>query len=100
VNEVLFSFLYRSFTIVYSPFTTIIKFYFSRFTLFLQYEYSRYIIAAKKNEVEQKKELMPVEELKTFPLYNSMCNSLVSNLLTEGPQVLLRSLRESHLQKV
>lgn len=42
------------------------------------------IIAGKKVEVEQKKRLLPVDELKTFPFYRADCNSLVSQLLADG----------------
>jgi indole-3-glycerol phosphate synthase len=41
------------------------------------------IIAAKRIEVEQKKTLVPIEDLETFPHYRSNCNSLVSELLNE-----------------
>jgi indole-3-glycerol phosphate synthase len=41
------------------------------------------IIAAKKIEVEQKKKLVPVHDLETFPHFHSNCNSLVSELLNE-----------------
>ncbi len=41
------------------------------------------IIASKKIEVKEKKKLVPVEELETFPHFHSNCNSLVSELLNE-----------------
>lgn len=41
------------------------------------------IIAAKQTEVEQKKKLVPIEDLETFPHFHSTCNSLVSELLHE-----------------
>ena len=39
------------------------------------------IIAQKKIEVEEKKKLIPVSELETFPFFKSECNSLVTRLL-------------------
>jgi len=57
------------------------------------------IIATKKIEVDQKKELMPVEELKTFPLYHSMCNSLVSNLLAEGSTGIIAEFKRKSPSK-
>jgi indole-3-glycerol phosphate synthase len=42
------------------------------------------IIATKKIEVEQKKQLVPVEELENYPHFHSTCNSLVSELLNEA----------------
>lgn len=42
------------------------------------------IIAQKKTEVAEKKKLVPVSELETFPFYTSACNSLVSQLTNEG----------------
>jgi indole-3-glycerol phosphate synthase len=41
------------------------------------------IIATKQIEVEQKKKLVPIEDLETFPHFHSTCNSLVSQLLNE-----------------
>ncbi|MGI8635335.1 MAG: indole-3-glycerol phosphate synthase TrpC, partial [Segetibacter sp.] len=57
------------------------------------------IIASKRLEVEQKKELMPVEDLKTFPLYSSMCNSLVSNLLAEGTTGIIAEFKRKSPSK-
>ncbi len=57
------------------------------------------IIAAKKTEVEQKKELLPVEELKTFPHYHSNCNSLVSQLLTEGSTGIIAEFKRKSPSK-
>src|SRR4051794_7804817 len=54
------------------------------------------IIAAKRIEVDQKKQLLPVEELKHFPLYASTCNSLVSNLLSgTGTGIIAEFKRKS-----
>jgi indole-3-glycerol phosphate synthase len=54
------------------------------------------IIAQKKTEVEQKKKLVPVEELKTFPYYTSACNSLVSQLMNEaGSGIIAEFKRKS-----
>ncbi len=41
------------------------------------------IVATKKIEVEQKKKLVSVEDLESFPHFHSNCNSLVSELLNE-----------------
>jgi len=57
------------------------------------------IIAAKKMEVEQKKQLLPVEELKTFPHYHSTCNSLVSQLLTEGSTGIIAEFKRKSPSK-
>ena len=57
------------------------------------------IIASKKIEVEQKKELLPVEELKTFPFYTSMCNSLVSQLLAEGATGIIAEFKRKSPSK-
>lgn len=57
------------------------------------------IIASKKIEVEQKKELVPVDELKAFPLYNSMCNSLVTNLLAEGSTGIIAEFKRKSPSK-
>lgn len=57
------------------------------------------IIAAKKLEVEQKKELLPVEELKTFPYYNAACNSLVTQLLTEGATGIIAEFKRKSPSK-
>lgn len=54
------------------------------------------IIASKRIEVEQKKEFLPVEELKIFPHYHSTCNSLVTQLLTEaGTGIIAEFKRKS-----
>lgn len=57
------------------------------------------IIAAKKIEVEQKKELLPVEELKAFPNYHSTCNSLVSQLLSEGTTGIIAEFKRKSPSK-
>src|SRR5215210_2364400 len=57
------------------------------------------IIAAKKIEVEQKKELLPVEELKNFPNYHSTCNSLVSQLLSEGTTGIIAEFKRKSPSK-
>lgn len=57
------------------------------------------IIAAKRIEVEQKKELVPVEELKNYPLYHSACNSLVSNLLAEGATGIIAEFKRKSPSK-
>jgi indole-3-glycerol phosphate synthase len=41
------------------------------------------ILATKQIEVQQKKKLVPIEDLETFPHFHSTCNSLVSQLLNE-----------------
>src|SRR5215210_760957 len=57
------------------------------------------IIAAKKIEVEQKKELLPVEELKAFPNYHSTCNSLVSQLLSEDTTGIIAEFKRKSPSK-
>ncbi len=57
------------------------------------------IIAAKRIEVEQKKKLLPVEELKTFPYYNAGCNSLVTQLLTEGATGIIAEFKRKSPSK-
>ncbi|WP_018612134.1 indole-3-glycerol phosphate synthase TrpC [Segetibacter koreensis] len=57
------------------------------------------IIATKRNEVEQKKELLPVEELKNFPNYHSTCNSLVTQLLTEGATGIIAEFKRKSPSK-
>lgn len=57
------------------------------------------IIATKKIEVEQKKQLVPVEDLKTFPLYNAACNSLVSQLLLEGATGIIAEFKRKSPSK-
>lgn len=57
------------------------------------------IIATKKIEVEQKKEFLPVEELKTFPGYHSTCNSLVSQLLAEGSTGIIAEFKRKSPSK-
>lgn len=57
------------------------------------------IIASKKTEVAQKKELVTVEDLKTFPLYTSMCNSLVTNLLAEGTTGIIAEFKRKSPSK-
>lgn len=57
------------------------------------------IIAAKKIEVEQKKQFMPVEELKTFLYYNSSCNSLVTQLLVEGATGIIAEFKRKSPSK-
>ena len=57
------------------------------------------IIAAKRTEVEQKKKLVPVEELKSFPHYHSTCNSLVSNLLNEGATGIIAEFKRKSPSK-
>lgn len=77
-------------------------------TVWFKFDYSPYIyimnildniIASKKIEVEQKKELMPVEELKTFPHYHSICNSLVTNLLTEAATGIIAEFKRKSPSK-
>lgn len=57
------------------------------------------IIATKRLEVEEKKKLLPVEELKSFPLYASTCNSLVSNLLAEGATGIIAEFKRKSPSK-
>jgi indole-3-glycerol phosphate synthase len=57
------------------------------------------IIASKKTDVEQKKQLVPVDELKNFPLYGSSCNSLVSNLLAEGATGIIAEFKRKSPSK-
>jgi indole-3-glycerol phosphate synthase len=57
------------------------------------------IIAAKRIEVDQKKEIVPFEELKRFPLYASTCNSLVTNLLSESSTGLIAEFKRKSPSK-
>lgn len=57
------------------------------------------IIAAKRIEVEQKKELFPVEELKSLRHYHSTCNSLVSSLLAEGSTGIIAEFKRKSPSK-
>jgi indole-3-glycerol phosphate synthase len=57
------------------------------------------IIATKKIEVEQKKALLPIEELRDFPLYHSTCNSLVSSLLTESATGIIAEFKRKSPSK-
>jgi indole-3-glycerol phosphate synthase len=54
------------------------------------------IIANKKIEVAEKKQLVPVSELETFPYYKSTCNSLVTQLMNEtGTGIIAEFKRKS-----
>lgn len=57
------------------------------------------IIASKKIEVEQKKQFLPLEELKNFRFYNSACNSLVSALLAEGSTGIIAEFKRKSPSK-
>ena len=57
------------------------------------------IIATKKIEVEQKKELVPIEDLETFPHYHSPCNSLVSELLNENATGIIAEFKRKSPSK-
>ena len=57
------------------------------------------IIATKKIEVEQKKELVPIEDLETFPHYHSPCNSLVSELLNESATGIIAEFKRKSPSK-
>ncbi len=57
------------------------------------------IIAAKENEVKQKKALLPIEELKSYPYFNSNCNSLVSQLLMEGSTGIIAEFKRKSPSK-
>src|SRR5215210_3631126 len=57
------------------------------------------IIAAKKIEVAQKKELIPVKELETFPHFGFTCNSLVTQLITEGATGIIAEFKRKSPSK-
>src|SRR3954462_9316588 len=57
------------------------------------------IIATKKIEVEEKKQFLPIEELKTFPHYHSTCNSLVTQLLNEGATGIIAEFKRKSPSK-
>lgn len=57
------------------------------------------IIATKIIEVEQKKKLVPVEELESFPHFHSTCNSLVSELLNEASTGIIAEFKRKSPSK-
>ena len=57
------------------------------------------IIAVKRGEVREKKELVPVSELENFPYFNSACNSLVSQLLIEGSTGIIAEFKRKSPSK-
>jgi indole-3-glycerol phosphate synthase len=57
------------------------------------------IIATKKIEVEQKKELVPIKDLETFPHFHANCNSLVSSLLTDGATGIIAEFKRKSPSK-
>lgn len=57
------------------------------------------IIANKKIEVEAKKELVPVEDLESFPHFNSTCNSLVSQLLLDDATGIIAEFKRKSPSK-
>lgn len=57
------------------------------------------IIAAKRTEVAQKKALMPVKELETFPYYNATCNSLVTELIKKGATGIIAEFKRKSPSK-
>ena len=57
------------------------------------------IIAVKRGEVREKKELVPVSELEKFPYFNSACNSLVSQLLIEGSTGIIAEFKRKSPSK-
>ena len=57
------------------------------------------IIASKWNEVEQKKIYLPVKELESFPFFHGPCNSLVSQLLSEGSTGIIAEFKRKSPSK-
>jgi indole-3-glycerol phosphate synthase len=57
------------------------------------------IIATKKIEVEQKKKLVPVKDLETFPHFHANCNSLVSSLLMDGATGIIAEFKRKSPSK-
>lgn len=57
------------------------------------------IISVKKEEVREKKALVPVSELKNFPYFKSACNSLVSQLLMEGSTGIIAEFKRKSPSK-
>ena len=57
------------------------------------------IIAVKRGEVREKKELVPVSELENFPYFNSACTSLVSQLLIEGSTGIIAEFKRKSPSK-
>jgi indole-3-glycerol phosphate synthase len=57
------------------------------------------IIATKKIEVEEKKKLVPVKDLQTFPHFHSACNSLVSELLNENSTGIIAEFKRKSPSK-
>lgn len=57
------------------------------------------IISVKKEEVREKKALVPVSELESFPYFKSPCNSLVSQLLMEGSTGIIAEFKRKSPSK-
>ena len=57
------------------------------------------IISVKKEEVREKKALVPVSELENFPYFKSACNSLVSQLLVEGSTGIIAEFKRKSPSK-
>lgn len=57
------------------------------------------IISVKREEVREKKALVPVSELEKFPYFNSGCNSLVSQLLIEGSTGIIAEFKRKSPSK-
>ena len=57
------------------------------------------IIAVKRGEVKEKKQLVPVSELEHFPYFNSACTSLVSQLLIEGSTGIIAEFKRKSPSK-
>ena len=57
------------------------------------------IISVKKEEVREKKALVPVSELKNFPYFKSACNSLVSQLIMEGSTGIIAEFKRKSPSK-
>lgn len=57
------------------------------------------IIAAKRLEIDQKKQLVPIADLETFPHFQSNCNSLVSQLLVDGATGIIAEFKRKSPSK-
>ncbi len=57
------------------------------------------IISVKKEEVREKKTLVPVSELENFPYFKGTCNSLVSQLLMEGSTGIIAEFKRKSPSK-
>ena len=57
------------------------------------------IIAVKRGEVKEKKQLVPVSELENFPYFTSACTSLVSQLLMDGSTGIIAEFKRKSPSK-